>query len=41
MAEHLAQGLDLRRRPVRDIGQGTVLDLAVFAEGFPQEDCRR
>ena len=36
--EYLAERFDLSRRPVRDIGERAVLDLAVFAEGLPQED---
>jgi hypothetical protein len=36
--EQLAQGLDLQGRPLGEIGDGAVVDLAIFAEAFSQED---
>src|SRR5215210_2613696 len=35
--QNTAQGYDLFRRPVGEIGDGAVADLAVLAEGFPKE----
>ena len=37
-AQQAAQGLDAGGRPVGEIGQGAILDLAVLAEGFAQEE---
>ena len=36
--EHLAESLDLSGRPVREVGDGTVVDLTLFAEGFAKKD---
>ena len=32
------QGREFFRRPLGEIGQGAILDLAVFAVGFPQQN---
>jgi hypothetical protein len=36
--QHPGQGLDLDLGPGRQVGQGPVLDLAVLAVAFPQQD---
>jgi hypothetical protein len=36
--EHPGQGVDLGVGPGRQVGQGAVLDLALFAVAFPQQD---
>ena len=36
--EHPGQGVDLGVGPGLQVGQGPVLDLAVFAVAFPQQD---
>ena len=36
--QHPGQGLDLGLGPGRQVGQGPVLDLALFAVAFPQQD---
>ena len=41
VAQHPAQPLDLGERPVRQIGQGSALDLAVLSVAFPQQVGRR
>jgi hypothetical protein len=33
-----AQGIDLRRRPMGEVGESAVVDLAVEAEGLAEED---
>jgi hypothetical protein len=37
-AEQALEGVDAGGGPSREVGEGTVLDLAVLAEGFPEED---
>ena len=39
--EHPPQGLDLSRRPIGDIGQGALADLATVTKGFSQQSGRR
>jgi hypothetical protein len=41
VAQHPAQPLDLGERPVREVGQGPALDLAVLSVAFPQQIGRR
>jgi hypothetical protein len=36
-----AEGVDLSRGPVREIGEGSVEDFATLAEGFAEEDSGR
>src|SRR5215469_17656788 len=38
--EQLPQSFNLAGRPVRKVGDGAVVDLALFAEGLAQEDGR-
>src|SRR5271157_347796 len=40
-AQQAAEGFNAGRGPVRQVGDGAILDLAVLPEGFAQEDGRR
>ena len=39
-AQEAAEGFNPGRGPVRQVGDGAILDLAILAEGFTQEDGR-
>src|SRR5213594_4464153 len=39
--EHTPQRLNLRSRPIGDIGQCALADLVAFAKGFPKQNGRR
>jgi len=41
VAQHPAQGLDLGRRPLRQVGQRALADLVAVAEALAQQDGRR
>jgi hypothetical protein len=41
IAQHPAQRLDLRRRPIRYIGERALLDFAAVAIAFAQQNCGR
>ena len=38
LARYLAEGLDLLRRPMGEIGEGAVVDFAVLAEALAEKD---